>query len=207
MKLALVLLGLAFASSNAWAQDYIEDDLVENDVDTVSATTTNTTTTTTADLVERDARDIRAPGRSFGSIVAGPSFSSGLKSDQAMTNVAAALHRNMAPNLTGKIFADASFGNGNDTSRFLTAGAGLDFYPALNRVARSNPYLTADLGYGNTRNDDEATRDGLAVGLGGGVRFGAERTKWQAGVQYRVLTNDNEGDTPSTLAVQGGVNF
>ena len=65
MKLALVLATLAFGLSNAMADDYLEDDMYDNDVDSVSATTTNTTTTTTSDVVRTDSRDIRAPGRTL----------------------------------------------------------------------------------------------------------------------------------------------
>ena len=151
---------------------------------------------------------LQNPNRAgFFAIGVGPSFGLGLDQDDVMYNVIASYNRNVSDYLTGKIFGDLNFGAGSDSGRFINVGFGADVYPATFTMAGGKPYVSGDVGYGFTRNNEDATKDAISVGAGAGFRFMAQELNMDVNLHYTLLTAELEGKNPSVLGLRAAVNF
>ena len=151
---------------------------------------------------------LQNPNRAgFFAIGVGPSFGLGLDQDDVMYNVIGSYNRNFSDYLTGKIFGDLNFGAGSDSGRFINVGFGADVYPATFTMAGGKPYVSGDVGYGFTRNDEDATKDAITVGAGAGFRFMAQELNMDVNLHYTLLTAQLDGTNPSVLGLRAAVNF
>ena len=165
-------------------------------------------TTAMAQETRTEARDLRSTEQPWsGSIAVGPAFAAGLKSKNALYDVAGAVNYNFNQEVSGKVFADMAFAEQSKDEYFYNFGAGANYAPMAWSMRKASPYVSADAGYGSTRNAGESKKDALAVGAAGGMRFLTQALNWDLQVHYAVLTAQNEGTTPSVVAVRGGVNF
>jgi len=138
----------------------------------------------------------RANDMKFLTLSVGPAFSTGLDYDNLMLDLTVAMNQNLSEKFSGKVFGDAALGSSTNSGRFLNIGLGSDYYPTKRQIANSTPYFTADAGLGFTRNANDNTENGLAIGAGGGFRFTAKESAWDLNLHYTLLTANNEGGRP-----------
>lgn len=137
----------------------------------------------------------------------GPGFGMGLDTDRVMYDINASYNRNFSDRLTGKIIGDFNLGSSSDSARFIDLGVGVDAYLQEVQMSYGIPYLSADLGYGFVRNNNDRTQDAPAVGVGTGFRFAAEAINFDVNLHYEFLTAQLDSTTPSILGIRAAMNF
>jgi hypothetical protein len=137
----------------------------------------------------------------------GPAFGIGLGSDKIMYNIGTAYSYNLGQHLAGKLLADLYIGSGSNSSRILSAGVGGDYFFPDSKLGFGIPYISADVGYGSVRDNDEQTAAGVTAGGGAGVRFGTRNYNWDMNLHYALVMADLSEKTPSVLALRAAVNF
>ncbi|MES2964387.1 MAG: hypothetical protein V4760_10880 [Bdellovibrionota bacterium] len=143
----------------------------------------------------------------FFQLAVGPSFGLGMDTDAVMTNVMAAYNYTFSDGVIGKGFVDGNFGSGSDSARFINVGVGGEFYPSQNLISFGKPYVAADAGYAFTRDNDDNTEDGIAVGAGVGFKFAAAALNMDVNLHYTLLTEQIDSTNPSVFGVRLAVNF
>lgn len=137
---------------------------------------------------------------------AGPAFSTGLNADELMIDFLGSVNHSFSDYFTGKVIGDFILGSGSNTARFITAGVGADIY-ARRPTDTMRPYLSVDGGAGFARNSESQTKDAAQFGIGAGFRTSAEIASLDLSLQYRVLSAQLNGATPSVLSVRVAGNF
>jgi len=164
--------------------------------------------------------DVRAPSprirnaTTFGTAEAGagPAFGVGMGSDQPMIDLNLAYAVPITQMISAKTFGDFNFAAGSDTNHFFNIGLGAELFPpslwaqAL-YLADTKPYLTAELGYALTKNNNSHENDAPALGGGGGFRFSTQELNLDIGLHYTILTAPLGGAVPSVLALRAAMNF
>lgn len=149
-------------------------------------------------------------GRGSWNITVGPALTIGLESDNVLYGVSGGYTFNLTPKLGARIFADANFGTGDESSQYLDAGvaAKLGVGDVIGQQT-SRAYLLGDVALANAENaDTNDTESGVAVGAGIGYTvMRTQRTDIDVLLRYSLMLTEVEGDLPSLLTARVGVNF
>ena len=143
----------------------------------------------------------------FFQIAVGPSFANGLNSSRPLTDLSLAYHNQIAAPISLSGSVDANIATGADRAQFIDIAVGVERISTSAMMRRSQPYVGADLGYAFVRNNDDVTENGLAAGVGTGVRIGTNPASIDVNLHYSVLTAQLRGSNPSVFGVRAAANF
>ena len=161
------------------------------------------------------ASDLRAPSpkildqnrSGYFQLGAGPAYGAALKSDSFMYNVIGSYNFNTATDWTIKALADLYLASGSVSSRLFNFGFGAEYYLSDVTFLNATPYASADAGLGIARNALEETANGLALGIGAGIKFQASDLNLDINAHYEQLTAQVGNQAPALFALRGSVMF
>ena len=149
----------------------------------------------------------QAPGHAtFG---VGPGFGGGMNSDAVMYSLAGGYVWDFDRHFSAKAIAEADLGSGRDVARMLDVAVGADAYLTQDDFLNvAKPYVTADVGIGSARNNNNDANTGVTVGGGAGLRFSSKmRQHMDLQAHFKLLTAQVASTNPSVFGVRASINF
>jgi len=146
-------------------------------------------------------------GPGYFSAQAGVGNAAGLGTQNSLFNLRAGYNVEYSPLVTGRVIGDFNMGTGSDNAYFNDIAVGANvFLPAI-QLGAFKPYIGGDAGVGFVRNSAAARGAGLSLAADTGFQWLASQTALDVSLRYEALTANVNGDAPSVLSLNAGIDF
>ena len=139
----------------------------------------------------------------------GPGFGIGMNANNIMYSANGGYGWDLSQRYALKVIGEADFGSGSDNARMIDLAVGGDVILGANKFAAGGkPYVTADLGLGNARNQTNDQTNGVTAGVGAGLRYAmSDERNLDVLLHYKAMTSTIDNANPSVLGIRAAFNF